>query len=202
MSNTYFTADLHFGHDLVARHRGFDETKDHDLAVIKGLIEGLTKGSTLWVLGDIVGRGDDREYALDLLSFAKEGRGLTVHLVTGNHDTCSPMHRTAHKEQAKYLRVFDSVQPFAKVRYNRQDVLLSHYPYLHSGDRGEEERYQQWRLPNLGERLIHGHTHQGVPYDPARLNQVCVSWDAWGRPATLHETMQQLEVQEGTQWTK
>src|SRR5699024_5669923 len=88
MSNIYFTADLHFGHDLVARHRGFDDTKDHDLAVIKGLIEGLTKGSTLWVLGDIVGRGDDREYALDLLSFAKEGLGLTMHLETGKHEAC------------------------------------------------------------------------------------------------------------------
>ena len=191
MSRIYFTADLHLGHELVAQHRGFTTVDDHDAWVVQTLIETLPEHSTLWVLGDVMGRGSHRDYALSLLRPVQSQTGVTMHLVPGNHDTCHPLHRNAQKEQPKYLHVFDSVQPFAKIRHNRRDILLSHFPY--QGDHTVEERFNQWRLRDYGQPLIHGHTHQTSPTDPTRAHQVCVSWDAWGRPAKLHEVVSRLE---------
>lgn len=192
MSRIYFTADLHFGHDLVAGHRGYDEVGDHDEMIVQVLIDTLPGGSTLWILGDAMGWGSHRDHALALLQEVQSHTSATMHLIPGNHDTCHPMHRNAQKEQQKYLHIFDSVQAFAKIRYNRQDVLLSHFPY--AGDHTAEERFNQWRLRNYGQPLIHGHTHQTAPIDASRPHQVCVSWDAWARPAKLHEVMAALET--------
>lgn len=191
MSRIYFTADLHLGHELVAMHRGYQTISDHDDTIVQTLIDTVLEDSTLWILGDVMGRGSHRDYALSQLQEVQEHTGVNMHLVPGNHDTCHPLHRNAHKEQSKYLHVFDSVQAFAKLRHNRRDVLLSHFPY--QGDHTEDERFTQWRLRDDGQPLIHGHTHQAVPKDPRRLNQVCVSWDAWQRPAKLHEVMGAFE---------
>lgn len=190
MSDTYFVADLHYGHELVAKHRGFDSALEHDKAVAFSLLRETPDHSTLWVLGDLVGRNDDTGYALDLLNILKWGKGMTLHLVAGNHDSVHPMYRRAHKKQAKYLEVFNSVQSSAVVRHNKQDVLLSHFPY--EADRGEP-RHTQWRLPDEGLRLIHGHTHQAAPTVDRRPNEVCVSWDAWRRPVSLHEAMKAID---------
>lgn len=189
MTRIYFTADLHLGHELVSDVRGFRMPDDHDDYLI-GQLLALPKQSTIWVLGDL-DRGSDREYSLDRLQEVVNTRDITMHLVAGNHDACHPMHRQAATRQREYLEVFDSVQPFAKIRHNKQDILLSHFPY--EGDHTDEPRFNQWRLRDYGQPLVHGHTHQQEPVDPARPNQVCVSWDAWQRPATLHEVTTALE---------
>ena len=190
MSRIYFTADLHLGHELVATHRGYEAVSDHDAMIVEAIIDTVPEQSTLWILGDVMGWGSHRDHALSVLQEVRERTGATMHLVTGNHDTCHPMHRNAGREQRKYLQVFDSVQAFAKLRHNRRDILLSHFPY--QGDHTVEERFNQWRLRDYGQPLVHGHTHQTTPTDPTRANQVCVSWDAWGRPAKLHEVMNTL----------
>ena len=190
MSRIYFTADLHIGHELVANHRGYSDVSAHDAMVVQTLTDTLDEASTLWILGDLTGWADFRDYALARLQEVRTETGATLHLVPGNHDTCHPMHRSAHKEQRKYLEVFDSVQAFAKLRHNRGEVLLSHFPY--EGDHTVEQRFNQWRLRDYGLPLIHGHTHQPTPTDAHHPHQVCVSWDAWDRPAKLHEVMAAL----------
>lgn len=191
MGNTYFTADLHLGHKKVAEIRGYD-TDVHDELIVNDIIGALAPRDTLWILGDIMGTGSDRDYALDVLGQVGRETGATLRLVSGNHDTSHSMHRRAHREAPKYYPVFDSVQDFARIRYNNSDVLLSHFPYQGSGDRGASERYAQYRLPNMGLPLIHGHTHQEAPTVAHRPNQVCVSWDAWGRVASLDEVMKMI----------
>lgn len=183
MSRIYFIADLHLGHDLVADLRGFDSTKLHDDYVMEQLL-ALPKRSSLWILGDLE-RGSDRQYALDRLDQVVQTREIAMHLIAGNHDACHPMHRRAAKRQREYFAVFRSVQVVGKIRHNRRDILLSHFPYR--GDHTELERFNQWRLRDYGAPLIHGHTHQHTPTSVTRPNQVCVSWEAWKRPAKLHE---------------
>ena len=192
MSRMYFTADLHLGDELVARNRGYSNVHDYDDMIVETVISTVLEDSTLWILGDLMGWSSRREHALSLLQHVQFETGVIMHLVPGNHDTCHPMHRHAHKEQSKYFGVFTSVLPFAKIRHNRGDVLLSHFPY--KGDHTVEQRFNQWRLRDYGLPLIHGHTHQPTPTDVTRPNQVCVSWDAWGRPAKLHEVMALLEA--------
>ena len=180
----FFTADLHLGHGKVALLRGFDSVEAHDAAILD-MVTQVPKGSTLWVLGDVaVGKLTEHQVA-DLRVATRHL--ASVHLVSGNHDPTHGMHRTASSAQSRYLEAFDSIHDMAQVRHQGRRFLLSHFPYLGSGDRGGTERYPQYRLPNLGKPLIHGHTHQDSPTTPSRPNQVCVSFEAWGRPASLTE---------------
>lgn len=194
MSGIFLTADLHLGHEKVANLRGFNTTKEHDRHVTSGLTASMPARSTLYVLGDL-SMESWRDYALDSLMRIKQLYNHTMHLVFGNHDPGHSMHKSARRVQREYLEVFDTVGDSAVLKWNKEKVLLSHFPY--SGDHTEEERYMQWRLPNLGAKLIHGHTHQDTPTVPERPNQVCVSWDAWRGPVPMMLAMEQVEVSRG-----
>lgn len=184
----FWIADLHFGHEKVAKMRGFESSVKHDVEIFRQ-IESLRAGDRLWVLGDISsGRENDESYALALLGSVQ----AELHLIAGNHDSVSSIHRNGFKKQREWLEVFDSVQQFGQVRFNKEDILMSHFPYARSGDgpgRGEG-RYNEFRLPALGHPLIHGHTHHSEPHMPFRMgegvdmSQFCVSWDAHRRLVT------------------
>jgi calcineurin-like phosphoesterase family protein len=77
--------------------------------------------------------------------------------------------------------------------------LLSHFPYFGDGEgsRDTPERYSQYRLPDMGEWLIHGHVH-----DPIRLRgkSIHVGVDAWNlAPVHLDEIVKLIESQELSQ---
>lgn len=171
----YFTADLHLGHEKVAQLRGYHNVEEHDEAVLAPLRE-LSPGDQLWVLGDISsGSSDGEHHALHVLGDAVPEH-VRMHLVAGNHDSCHPMYRNAYKRQ-RYFGLFDSVQPFARTRINGHQVLLSHFPYRGGGDHTETERFTQYRLPDEGMLLLHGHTHATMWRSGPR--SMCVSFDAW-----------------------
>lgn len=198
----YWIADLHLGHAKVAALRGFESIDAHDLALMTQ-IEKLTEHDELWVLGDISsGRPEGEARALYLLSAVR----AEMHLIAGNHDSVSSIHRNGYKQQRRRLEVFESVQQFGRVRLYGQNVLMSHYPYARSGDgpgRGEA-RYLEYRMPDEGLPLIHGHTHQSEPHalvqrwnygKPETIldtTQFCVSWDAHRRLVTEHDLNQWL----------
>lgn len=195
----YFVADLHLGHKKVSDLR-YPEWAGQELStqvmdnVIISQMCKLTSGDQLWILGDISG-GKEEEYALNTLADIKEHTGVQLHLIAGNHDSVSSIHRDAWKRQSRFLEVFDSVQQFARLRFGQNNVLLSHFPYKNLGDgpnRGDRSRYNEFRLPDEGFPLIHGHTHQTTPHvtlqvknyrqhgdvEPIEIkNQYCVSWD-------------------------
>lgn len=185
----HFTSDLHFGHRLVSGLRGFATTEDHDDAICDNWVDLVRKDDVVWVLGDLtVSRA---EYALTRLA-ALPG---TKHLVLGNHDRGHPMHRGAHRWQRTYLDVFDSAQPFARRRVEGRQVLISHFPYEGDTDGRDEDRLAQYRLPDHGLALIHGHTHSAarLTFTARATPQVHVGLDAWGlRPVTLETVGQML----------
>lgn len=178
----YLTSDLHFGHKLVSGLRGFDDPADHDLAVWASLVGELNRNDDLWVLGDISsGSSTSEAWALEQLATVKRDTGCRLHLITGNHDSVSPIHRDAHKRQRSFLGVFDSVQAFARRRGpDRVPVLLSHFPY--SADHTEDERYGYARLRDEGHWLLHGHTHSTQVRTGPR--EIHVGWDAWRGPVS------------------
>lgn len=182
MSRIWYTSDLHIGHNLVARTRGFDadllgkEYFDHDATIEKNWRKVVKPNDTVWVLGDVTARADALDYALDLLNRLPGYK----HLVTGNHDSCHPMHRNAHRHQREYLRAFESVQAFAVRKTNGLRLALSHFPY--SGDHTESMRYPEWRLRDEGLILLHGHTHSKGNFSRSARHltpQVHVGLDAW-----------------------
>lgn len=194
---TWFTSDLHIGHTLVAHHRAMEagicapwEAPEIDAFVtawhdrtLAALWDGMIGANDLvWVLGDISAGGSraQRE-ALDWLA-ARPGR---KRLIAGNHDGCHPMHRDCHKWQPEYLRVFETVQSAGRIRVQGVNVLLSHFPY--EADRGEP-RYRQWRLPDQGELLLHGHTHSAKR---ANRHELHVGVDAWNLKPVAMQTIEQ-----------
>lgn len=184
----YFVADLHFGHKKVSNVRfpgryqsdGQIEVDHHDSVLISQMSK-LTRGDQLWVLGDIsCGKKEDEETALNYLYHIREATGVQLHLIAGNHDSVSSIHKDAWKRQKRFLEVFDSVQQFAKLSFGPNKVLLSHFPYADLGDgpdRLSSARYLEFRLPDVGMPLIHGHTHQTTPHTTDRVDLYCVSWD-------------------------
>jgi calcineurin-like phosphoesterase family protein len=175
MSRVWYTSDLHFGHTRVSEIRGFDTTLSHDLSITEEWHKTVSKNDSVYVLGDIAVGSPQR--ALAILN-ELPGR---KHLISGNHDVVHSMHTRGHSkaEQLRWFDTFETIQTYVKRKLNGRNVLLSHFPYEEWGDGEHREgsRYNQYRLPNLGEPLLHGHTHGA---EQAHDNMLHVGWDAWG----------------------
>jgi calcineurin-like phosphoesterase family protein len=189
MSITYFTSDPHIGHKLVAGLRGFIDPEDHDNILAENWDRLVKPDDVVWVCGDISAGDAAQRKALAWLC-RRPGR---KHLILGNHDGPHPNNRDAHKWFSLYMGAFESVASGARRRVLGRNVLLSHFPY--TGDHREKDRYDQWRLRDKGEILIHGHLH-----DPDRRrvgNQIHVGLDAWDlTPVPLmkvEELVQEIE---------
>lgn len=165
----WFTSDLHFGHDKVARFRGFDSTPAHDQMIYRNWKKAIRPGDRVYVLGDLAMRRDF-DYALFWLRHMPGEK----HLISGNHDPVHPMHSGYLKHLPRFLDVFASVQPFGTIRHNRRKIMLSHFPY--EADR-DAIRYKQYRLRNEGAYLLHGHLHS----EKKRTSplEIHVGLDAW-----------------------
>lgn len=176
MGTVWYTSDLHLGHLRVAGLRGFDSTQAHDTAVLGSWERVVRDVDTVWVLGDLTVDERNLDYALASVA----GLPGTKHLIAGNHDSCHPMHRSAHRHQRRYLAAFDSVQAFATRRFYGRSFLLSHFPAV--GDHTAGERYGVYRLRDAGLPIVHGHTHLPgrVTHTQSGTRQVHVGLDAWG----------------------
>lgn len=180
VSVVYFTSDPHIGHRWVANLRGFETSDDHDQWFCDMWNDTVHSRDQVWILGDLsVGQ---LPYMLDTLARLPGVKNL----VAGNHDPCHPMFREAPRYQRKYLDVFRSVQPMARVKTHGHEVLLSHFPYpgTRESDHTEPERYTQWRLPDMGDWLLHGHVHSKLR---VHGRQIHVGLDAWGRLVSAKE---------------
>ncbi|ALC06495.1 hypothetical protein CDES_10600 [Corynebacterium deserti GIMN1.010] len=188
MDGTWFTSDLHLGHEFVASLRGFDDTRDHDEVILGHLKEMVQPGDVLWVLGDISsGSLRAEERALGLI--AQRLVGVEKHFVPGNHDSCHPMFRRAYQRQGRFLEVFDSVQAFQRMKWEGEEVYLSHFPRPGQDHPGMESRYDDLRL--RVPLLVHGHLHSQFPMTGP--GQVDVGMEAWGlRPTPQVMVAQKL----------
>ena len=205
MGTTFYTADTHFRHALVAKLRGFEDCDAHDAELVRRWNSVVRPEDTVWHLGDVaLGPAGALWPYVDALNG-------TIHLVTGNHDRVWPYHRDAHKYHREYLGHFASVQQYARRKIAGRYVLLSHFPYAGGGDHTETERYQQYRLRDEGLWLLHGHTHSkdratAVTLLPAMHGQTEPQWrskqihaglDAWDlKPVPQHEIERLILAQE------
>ena len=209
MTTVWFTSDLHIGHLLVALDRAeragvllsWKMSQDVAVAWNDGLLAHnwdavVQPGDQVWVLGDIsAGSSAAQRNALEWIA-ARPGE---KHLVAGNHDRVHPMYRDAHKWQPLYLEVFQSVQPFARRRIGGHTALLSHLPYR--GDHTTEERYNQYRLRDEGEWLLHGHTHSRASFLPhVHQRQLHVGVDAWHMAPVSIDVLADGIEQLGVDW--
>ncbi|GHF85143.1 calcineurin-like phosphoesterase family protein [Amycolatopsis bartoniae] len=181
--NVWFTADTHFDHQLVAGLRGFGSPAEHDEFVVQRWNATVHPGDQVWHLGD-VGMGRLARFAGVLRQLHGE-----LHLVTGNHDEPWPGLRQAYQHQRAWLEHFASVQAFARRRIGGRNVLLSHFPY--EGDHTEDDRASQYRLPDEGLPLLHGHVHGAWRRHGRQLNVGLDVSDL--RPVHLDEIAAELD---------
>jgi calcineurin-like phosphoesterase family protein len=181
----WFVGDLHFGHEKVSGLRGFGNTEAHDDSIARQWHKQVKDGDLVYVLGDISGGSRTGEaYALTVI----QGLPGRKRLIAGNHDSVASIHRTLSPHLDWYNSVFERVSDYGRVKLNRQDVLLSHYPYR--GDHTDEPRYAQYRLPDIGAPLIHAHTHSS---ERENGRELCVSWEAWKRLVNLGDVVHWLD---------
>jgi calcineurin-like phosphoesterase family protein len=186
-NETWYTADLHLGHRLVAELRGFDTPDAHDGELAARWDDTVGDTDVVWVLGDISGGGRGSQQRG--LAWIAQRPGVK-HLIAGNHDSVHPMHTDAHKALPSYLEVFTSVAQSARRSLAGHKVLLSHFPYLDSADAGDtHHRYDQWRLPQLEAWLLHGHTHSSTRLGDHTIH---VGLDAWDLTAVSINVIAQM----------
>lgn len=179
MIHTFFTSDLHIGHNNEAIRRGFKDANEHDNALVERWNSMVAQKDIVWVLGD-VSLGLKLHTIPTLLNM-----NGTKHLISGNHDLCHPMYRDSDKHIPRYQEAFKSVQMMARRKVESEDLLLSHFPY--NGDHeGIEPRFMQYRLPDMGRWLLHGHTHKP---DRRFGREIHVGVDAWNYHPVPWETI-------------
>jgi calcineurin-like phosphoesterase family protein len=193
VSATYFTSDLHIGHKFVAGLRGFSTFTEEDGTVydLRGHTDAIIKAFSVvkpddivWILGDICISASTWASALNVLGDWCPGR---KRLISGNHDPVANHHRDSWKYQKAALEVFESVHEYGRLKLAPRDspyggyALMSHYPYSGTGSDRGEERYTQYRLPDLGMPIIHGHTHgkEKLHFSDRGTPQIHVGLDAW-----------------------
>lgn len=185
MSVVRFTSDLHLGHLKVAELRGFNSVQDHDDTILSNWCEVVAEEDIVWVLGDLtIGRRDLPGALAALHQLPGRKR-----LILGNHDPGHPRFRDAHRWSDTYATVFEHMATCARIKIQGREVLLSHFPY--ERDRGEI-RHEQWRLPDLGSTLVHGHTHgtERRSYSRTGSLELHVGLDAWElRPVSDRELL-------------
>lgn len=194
----FYTSDPHWGHGFVAKMRGFgDDVYAHDAWLHQVYAAAFRPGDVVWWLGDLTMRLAPVDAATATVGTAV---AADHRLIYGNHDAGHPMHRDAHRFQRAYYG-FKMTAPFAKrVLPKVGQVNLSHFPYLGDADHADTDRYEQWRLPDHGTPLIHGHTHgtERVTWTNAGTLQIHVGIDAWRRPVPEHEIVDLVQQAQET----
>lgn len=178
-AKVFAMSDPHLFHELVSNLRGFTVSEFVSIFA-NDWCEKVRPKDQVWLTGDLTGGGHVEE-ALD---FIHELPG-EKHLMIGNHDAVFPGHRYGHRKFRRYHEVFASVQMHAVRSINGTQVMVSHFPY--SGDHSKKSRYDQWRLPDKGVPIIHGHTHSSevVSYSAEGTLQINIAWEAVGGLVTF-----------------
>lgn len=108
MSNLWFTADTHFGHQAMLRHRPWPSVHEMDEALIKLWNLAVRPEDEVWHLGDFAWERPE--------SYFPRLNG-TIHFVLGNHDNRKELNALTDVHDVRYLRL------------QKQRLFLSHYPH-------------------------------------------------------------------------
>lgn len=162
MSQVFYTSDLHLRHHLVSKLRGYSTSEEHDQDLLARWNKRVSQEDAVWILGDVTLGGIGKVAPL-----LEQMQGKK-HLVIGNHDRIHPLFKRSWTQQKQYAAVFETIHLYAQHNINGTKYLLSHFPY--ASEAPAEDNYAQWRLPDMGERLLCGHVHSSWVTRPRTLN--------------------------------
>ncbi len=197
---TFFTADTHFGHRLMALQRGhapgaesrgdvaLEQVRAHDEDILTSWNSVVSAEDVVWHLGDLT-----LKHTAEITDILGRLNGR-IRLVLGNHDRAHPHFRErAISAQQELLRNgIEYVCTAARVTIpggssGRIPVMLSHFPYRTASQ--DDHRFRAWHLEASDDWLLHGHTHSHVAMLAELARQIHVGWDAWQRPVSEAEIL-------------
>jgi calcineurin-like phosphoesterase family protein len=127
---TFFTADIHFGHDRILQiaARGcFRSVEVHDDYLADSINVTVGAEDRLFILGDFAWRAEE--------SYLRQINCRNVHLIIGNHD------------RGRSVKLFKTAEPVAEIKIRDSKTFLSHYPHAY------------WPSSHHGSFHLYGHTH-------------------------------------------
>lgn len=197
---TFFTADTHFGHRLMALHRGhapgaesrddvtLEQVRAHDEDIVASWNSVVSADDVVWHLGDLT-----LKHTAEITDILRRLNGR-MRLVLGNHDRAHPLFRErAVAAQQELLRSgVEYACTAARVTIpggnsGRLPVMLSHFPYRTASQ--DDRRFRAWQLEASDDWLLHGHTHARTAMNADLPRQIHVGWDAWRRPVSEAEIL-------------
>ena len=145
MTNIWFTADFHLGHQNIIRYcsRPFQTLADMDAEILDRLNSSAKEGDSLYFLGDFC-RGSGK----DALDYRKRIRCKNIFFIEGNHDAGA----------RKIAPEFRWWKQLAEVKVEDQLIVLCHYAM------------RVWHHSFRGAWHLYGHSHGRLPDDPAALS--------------------------------
>lgn len=164
MSKKLFISDLHFGHENMAKRRGFKDSFEMDEYIIKKWNSVVNKRDFVYILGDITMEKTKWYFYLDQLKGKKR-------VVLGNHDF-----RNHVPELLKYV---DCVSGCENFNHNGNKFFLTHIP-IHPFELLYRVKYN-----------IHGHVHENTLKDDKYINVSCEQIDY--TPKTIGELLKLRE---------
>jgi len=166
-TNTFFTADTHFGHTSLItkslRKIPFDEPtiEKHNEMIVSRWNDVVKKHDTVYHLGDFAWH--------DIAKYRGRLNGH-IHLILGNHDRL---------KSADY-NLFESVQDIKTVKVDGQNLVLCHYAM------------RVWNKSHYGTYHLYGHSHGSLPEDPNSLS-FDVGMDCWAfTPVSFEQVREKM----------
>lgn len=184
----FYTSDPHLGHTAQSFRRGFATSEEWDGYWASYWRDTVRDSDTVYILGDLAMSASGYIRACGIIA----GLPGRKYLVFGNHDAAHPQHSKQRPSVVSATRAtFVDAQPFFRRKANGHELLMSHYPYESFGDGIDRpgSRFNQFRLPDMGLPLLHGHTH-GT--EQAHGHMFHVGWDAHKRFVTQSEIIDWL----------
>lgn len=157
----WFTSDIHLGHKNVIKYcnRPFTSIEEMHEYIIKHWNETVKPEDKIYVLGDF---SFSPKWVTELVP---KLNGYKI-LVMGNHDPMFPHY--CNRNNTKRERMFDryirdgwnEIHLHTTIKLsNGMNVLLSHLPYPTEDAFKYDKRFIQFRPPDQGMFLLHGHSH-------------------------------------------
>ena len=118
MSERFFIADLHFGHNNILRfdNRPFCDIKAHDATIIQKWNDRVGLDDDVYILGDVSWYN-----VTETIEILKQLNG-NKHLIIGNHDD-------AFLRNADFRKMFVEVTNYKELYLDhKKAIVLSHYP--------------------------------------------------------------------------
>lgn len=138
---TFFTSDLHFGHENVLKfdNRPFQTVEEMNEELIRRWNDKVGKGDLVYVLGDFIWKSETNEAS----SLIKKLNGQII-LIKGNHDRF--LHNASAKKALAGVKDYDDICVALEDGTTRRCILSHYFIPFYNG-----HRYNAIHL--------HGHSH-------------------------------------------